>query len=139
MVAITVILAAVIGTFVLGLGDQVGDTAPQASFTVENIEDAESADGMNIDIRKTGGQDISTSDLAISVAGDRQDYDDAIGDPNPEPTWQTGETAGFEEVGTGLVEGDRGERVTVTLIHTPTGDEIYRTQVTVPDDLTEST
>ncbi|ELK55548.1 flagellin-like protein, partial [Haloferax sp. BAB-2207] len=27
MVAITVILAAVIGTFVLGLGDQVGDTA----------------------------------------------------------------------------------------------------------------
>ncbi|MBC9987137.1 type IV pilin [Haloferax sp. AS1] len=32
MVAITVILAAVIGTFVLGLGDQVGDTAPQASF-----------------------------------------------------------------------------------------------------------
>ncbi|AKU09701.1 type IV pilin [Haloferax gibbonsii] len=33
MVAITVILAAVIGTFVLGLGDQVGDTAPQASFS----------------------------------------------------------------------------------------------------------
>ncbi|ADE02789.1 type IV pilin [Haloferax volcanii] len=32
MVAITVILAAVIGTFVLGLGDQVGNTAPQASF-----------------------------------------------------------------------------------------------------------
>jgi len=29
MVAITVILAAVIGTFVLGLGDQLGDTAPR--------------------------------------------------------------------------------------------------------------
>ncbi|WP_411966291.1 type IV pilin [Haloferax sp. YSMS24] len=35
MVAITVILAAVIGTFVLGLGDQVGDNAPQASFSFE--------------------------------------------------------------------------------------------------------
>ncbi|WEL27757.1 type IV pilin N-terminal domain-containing protein [Haloferax volcanii] len=35
MVAITVILAAVIGTFVLGLGDQVGDTAPQASFSFD--------------------------------------------------------------------------------------------------------
>ena len=35
MVAITVILAAVIGTFVLGLGDQVQDTAPQASFTFD--------------------------------------------------------------------------------------------------------
>ena len=32
MVAITVILAAVIGTFVLGLGDSLGDSAPQASF-----------------------------------------------------------------------------------------------------------
>jgi len=32
MVAITVILAAVIATFVLGLGEQISDTAPQASF-----------------------------------------------------------------------------------------------------------
>jgi hypothetical protein len=34
MVAITVILAAVIGTFVLGLGDNV-NSAPQASFTCD--------------------------------------------------------------------------------------------------------
>lgn len=32
MVAITVILAAVIGTFVLGLGDQVSESAPQANL-----------------------------------------------------------------------------------------------------------
>ena len=36
MVAITVILAAVIGTFVLGLGDQVSESAPQAQFTFQN-------------------------------------------------------------------------------------------------------
>ena len=35
MVAITVILAAVIGTFVLGLGDQIGGSAT-AGITVEN-------------------------------------------------------------------------------------------------------
>jgi flagellin-like protein len=35
MVAITVILAAVVATFVLGLGDQVSNTAPQATFTAE--------------------------------------------------------------------------------------------------------
>jgi flagellin-like protein len=35
MVAITVILAAVIGTFVLGLGDQVSNTSPTASFTFD--------------------------------------------------------------------------------------------------------
>ncbi|KAB1191205.1 MULTISPECIES: type IV pilin [Haloferax] len=39
MVAITVILAAVIGTFVLGLGDQVSETAPQASFSFEYTND----------------------------------------------------------------------------------------------------
>jgi len=39
MVAITVILAAVIATFVLGLGDQVSNTAPQASFTFEYTDD----------------------------------------------------------------------------------------------------
>ncbi len=41
MVAITVILAAVIGTFVLGLGDQLGDTAPQASFSTSNVTDVD--------------------------------------------------------------------------------------------------
>ena len=35
MVAITAILAAVIATFVLGLGDQVSNTAPQASFSFD--------------------------------------------------------------------------------------------------------
>jgi flagellin-like protein len=33
MVAITVILAAVIGAFVLGLGDSIGDSGPQASLS----------------------------------------------------------------------------------------------------------
>ena len=34
MVAITVILAAVIGTFVLGMSDQVGSDTPRASFDI---------------------------------------------------------------------------------------------------------
>jgi flagellin-like protein len=38
MVAITVILAAVIGTFVLGLGGSVQQNAPQASFTFDFSE-----------------------------------------------------------------------------------------------------
>jgi flagellin-like protein len=38
MVAITVILAAVIGTFVLGLGGSVQQNAPQASFTFDFTE-----------------------------------------------------------------------------------------------------
>ena len=44
MVAITVILAAVIGTFVLGLSDQVGQTSPRASFAFDLNEDSRSFD-----------------------------------------------------------------------------------------------
>ncbi|ELZ97981.1 hypothetical protein C440_01998 [Haloferax mucosum ATCC BAA-1512] len=61
MVAITVILAAVIGTFVLGLGDQVGNTAPQASFSFDY-------DGANtVTITHESGDAIDT-DL-VSVTG----------------------------------------------------------------------
>ncbi|MFC7134318.1 MULTISPECIES: type IV pilin N-terminal domain-containing protein [Salinibaculum] len=59
MVAITVILAAVIATFVLGLGDQVSDTAPQASFDfVEN--------GNNIDITHTGGATLDAANINVT-------------------------------------------------------------------------
>ncbi|ADE02056.1 MULTISPECIES: type IV pilin [Haloferax] len=61
MVAITVILAAVIGTFVLGLGDQVGDTAPQASFTFDY-------DGTELTITHESGAQID-GDL-VTIAGD---------------------------------------------------------------------
>ena len=39
MVAITVILAAVIGTFVLGLGDQVQETAPNAQVSITDVSE----------------------------------------------------------------------------------------------------
>jgi flagellin-like protein len=75
MVAITVILAAVIGTFVLGLGDQVQDTAPQTSFTFDYT------DGTNedtLEIVHDGGDSVPASNLDASVTG----ATDADGDPN---------------------------------------------------------
>jgi FlaG/FlaF family flagellin (archaellin) len=60
MVAITVILAAVIGTFVLGLGDQVQDTAPQASFNFDfGTED--------VTITHDGGDTIEDGDRITLV------------------------------------------------------------------------
>jgi len=72
MVAITVILAAVIGTFVLGLGDQVSDNAPQASFSFDfssngNGFTGESADVVNI--THEGGETIENSTLDVSGDG----------------------------------------------------------------------
>ena len=63
MVAITVILAAVIGTFVLGLGDSV-ESAPQASFNFDYDDTNE-----KVTIRHRGGDNIDASKLEVRVNG----------------------------------------------------------------------
>ncbi len=72
MVAITVILAAVIGTFVLGLGDQVQSTTPQASFgfSQENVTYGDGVEAETLTITHETGDTISESDLRVTVAGD---------------------------------------------------------------------
>jgi len=64
MVAITVILAAVIGAFVIGLGDGVSDTAPNANIQFDFGEGNE-----NVIIRHGGGDSIDESDITF-IAGD---------------------------------------------------------------------
>jgi flagellin-like protein len=78
MVAITVILAAVIATFVLGLGEQVSTTAPQASFTFDYDEGASGQDsfkdngGSNQDgilsMTHAGGATLQADNLAVRGA-----------------------------------------------------------------------
>jgi flagellin-like protein len=86
MVAITVILAAVIGTFVLGLGDQVSNTAPQASFTFD-LEDnldydtnngGTTDDGDILTITHDGGDSITASQLTV-----KSDVDADLTDTRP--------------------------------------------------------
>ncbi|TVT84281.1 type IV pilin N-terminal domain-containing protein, partial [Haloferax volcanii] len=55
---------AVIGTFVLGLGDQVGDTAPQASFSFDY-------DGaQEITITHESGDSIASDELSVVIPSD---------------------------------------------------------------------
>jgi len=65
MVAITVILAAVIGTFVLGLGDNI-DSAPQASF---DFEAGESGGNNVTNVTHRGGDNVPVDSLEIRVDG----------------------------------------------------------------------
>jgi len=98
MVAITVILAAVIGTFVLGLGDQVQSTTPQAqfSFSMDPATDFTdtSDDDDKVTITHESGDSIDRSHLSISVSGtngfqvtdltdtsDHVDANEGFGDP----------------------------------------------------------
>lgn len=62
MVAITVILAAVIGTFVLGLGDQIGDNPPSASY------DWDQPNG-DVSLTHVSGQNLDASTLSATVNG----------------------------------------------------------------------
>ena len=71
MVAITVILAAVIATFVLGLGEQVSETAPQANFDF----DLETGSPDALTITHDGGQTIERDTIAIDIGGSRA-YED---------------------------------------------------------------
>jgi len=65
MVAITVILAAVIGTFVLGLGDQVQQTSPNAQWSW----DYNDSDYLNV--THEGGDSVTATNLEATggVAG----------------------------------------------------------------------
>jgi flagellin-like protein len=75
MVAITVILAAVIGTFVLGLGSDLESTSPQASFTFDyeggasGTQDCGGTAGTGegaLTITHDGGDRIEASQLSIT-------------------------------------------------------------------------
>ena len=61
MVAITVILAAVIGTFVLGLGDQVQQTSPNAQWDWE-----EDSANNNLTITHEGGDPVEVTTLSTT-------------------------------------------------------------------------
>ena len=89
MVAITVILAAVIGTFVLGLGDQVQDNPPQAQFTFEFEDKAENNNGNStagsdvLTITHEGGEQVEDTRLSGSVDGAVNEEDDSSVDWQP--------------------------------------------------------
>ncbi len=65
MVAITVILAAVIGTFVLNLGGSVSQTTPQASFGFD-FDDGATND--NVTITHETGDTIEAGRLSLAAS-----------------------------------------------------------------------
>jgi flagellin-like protein len=90
MVAITVILAAVIGAFVLGLGDQVSNNAPQASFSFEF-----NSTSSNVTVTHNGGDDIEGSSVTVTNESDGEvtfSADPISTGDSTEIAYQNGET-----------------------------------------------
>ena len=65
MVAITVILAAVIGSFVLNLGGSLNDTAPQASFGFDYGNDT------SVNVTHEAGDTIDVERLSVNASGSK--------------------------------------------------------------------
>jgi len=66
MVAITVILAAVIASFVLGLGQDATNTNPQASFSWDYEADVAAASGDGtVTISHDGGDSVDTDEIYV--------------------------------------------------------------------------
>jgi len=63
MVAITVILASVVGTYALGSGEQVPGETPQASFSFDYDERT------NLTITHNGGEDLDSGTIEVTVDG----------------------------------------------------------------------
>ena len=89
MVAVTVIIAAVIGSTALGLGDEVSETPPNAQFALTYETDQDYTDDhgqtQTADVailEHTGGEDVDPSNIEVTVNGENA-Y--AIGPTGPDP------------------------------------------------------
>ncbi|MBX0297869.1 type IV pilin [Haloarcula nitratireducens] len=89
MVAITVILAAVIASFVLGLGNTATEsTTPQASFSWDYTDNsAASSDNDELTITHDGGDTLSDTNIKIRSGADFDSDDNNVDDTLTDTTW----------------------------------------------------
>ena len=104
MVAITVILAAVIGAFVLGLGDSVSETAPSAQIDFDYTD---------------GDQVVLTHDGGDSFEADRVNITGPVENSNGVVGWDDTISAGVSSDGNTVNEDSGGE--TIRLVWTGEG------------------
>ena len=107
MVAITVILAAVIGAFVFGLGPSAGTVAPQANLVASGMTTS------GFTLQHNGGDAVDLGQCKLFVAG--------INETSP---W----TAALLEVGeTTSVSATIADGNLITITHTPSQGVVYQT------------
>jgi flagellin-like protein len=76
MVAITVILAAVIGTFVLDIGGSLSQSAPSATFeaeqpTSDTMAALANSDSEIVNITYTGGEEVLLENINVTINGEQ--------------------------------------------------------------------
>jgi flagellin-like protein len=143
MVAITVILAAVIASFVFGMGTKV-KSAPQAQLVLEDNDDmitAAATDDKVFDIRHMGGDTLKCDELKLVVTKKGGESDTLTWDGTGNfvgSKLKCNVTGGLIAVGdvvtieeTAAFTGDGPETYELQVIHIPTNTIIYQAEVLV--------
>lgn len=134
MVAITVILAAVIGAFVIGIGDNQSST-PQASWdfeqsdqkydTINSLTGGNEPDAITVSISHQTGETISESNLDVTVNGqEAYNVDDATGADNFNTIFDSGSEVSAGSSATVVVYGDLSSGDEVTIVDDPDNFEV---------------
>jgi flagellin-like protein len=116
MVAITVILAAVIATFVLGLGEQVSDTAPQASFDFDYNSSGNSSKAAynqtitpsngTLTITHAGGATLAAENIRITGVNGSETVELTDDKYDPQPYQSGDELSAGSTIELGVKPGD---------------------------------
>ncbi len=159
MVAITVILAAVIASFVFGLGAKAPKSAPQAQLVTSADADTKEYGGTNLAgvtdiviIEHQGGENVPWNDVKVIIEGrsiealttadkvtDLTTIDNTTtkgwyqSEISSNEFWEPGEklVLAFNEsaLNGGVGVFEPGETVTIKVLHTPSNQMILSTQV----------
>lgn len=132
MVAITVILAAVIATFVIGLGDQTDDVAPSVSFSDSVENESQGVTSISID---TTDSDVDASNIEIVVGdNDPVSWQDATGNDQLAAGQQVTINASSDEIGSESASGsvDQGDSITIRFSTENTSDTLLESEVAEP-------
>ena len=125
MVAITVILAAVIASFVLGLGQSTGDTAP--SITFESDYDSDTPQ-LTISVTNVGDT-VEAGDVYLRGTGDGATLDQSLNNYDGSTNAESELTAGMN-----FVVSSAGSAYDIDVIYDPgDGDSSTLTTFTGPD------
>lgn len=112
MVAITIVLAAIIGAFVLGFAPDAAEMTPTAT-----VEFTAAENGVTIDHQ--GGDQLDLAEHTLLVAGDAEDGNDSM-----DTTLAAGQSATFE-----IGDPQAGEDVEIALRHEPSGELVARQEL----------
>ncbi len=129
MVAITVILAAVIASFVLGLGDQTDETAPNVNFNGEFTNESGSP-AFNLSVDTTGG-DAEADDFVLSADGSVFDNGTEISLTETSSGDISGNIGAGDSGGYNITAGNGTE---IQIIFRGDNEQVYDT-FEIPDDL----